>query len=351
MSQLHEFKLSGVALPADAGRMLDEICEHFVEHADVSREADVALLTSKHGTASIRLSDKLLLIDLSCPTERALQAARSSLAEHMFFFAGAEPLDLNWSIPETRVAIPNLREAKVAAAEDVTPHMRRVKFSCADVAPYIGGEMHVRVLIPPKGRTPVWPMFRPDAGLAWPKGEDRLVVRAYTIRKVDVERSEVWIDFFQHNEPGVATPGGDFARDTQEGDVVALLGPGSGGVPAARSIVMIGDESALPAIARIAEEVPAGTDIKALIEVIDANEEQPLPTAGRIDIRWLHRANYPAGATCMLADEAKKLLASISEDTFVWVACEKQDVRAIKPYLKSRGHDKSLMYVAWYWDK
>lgn len=351
MNKAQEFKLSGVAVPANAVRMLDEICEHFVEHADVSRTGDLALMKSKHGAASIRLSEKQLYIELACPTERALQASRSSLAEHMFYFAGGDPLELTWSIPETRVVIPNLREVTVVAAEEVTPLMRRVKFSCADITPYIGGEMHVRVLIPPKGRSPVWPVYRPDGGLAWPTGEDKLAVRAYTIRAVDVARRELWIDFFQHSVPGVATPGGDFARDAQPGDIVALIGPGSGGLPEERSIVMIGDESALPAIARIAAEVPADTNIKAIIEVFDAAEEQPLPSAGNLDVRWLHRKNYAEGRSGIVAEEAKAALASIDRETFVWVACEKQDVRSIRSFLKSRNHDKNLMYVAWYWDK
>lgn len=351
MSETLSFKLTGIALPTNPVRILDEMCEHFVEHAEVSRTADLALMTSKYGTARIRLSDDTLFIELACPTEHALQVSRSSIAEHMFYFAGQERLELTWSKPETRTVVPNLREAVVVGAENVTPLMRRVKFSCADVGPYVGGEMHVRILIPPKGRKPSWPGYRPDGRLDWPTGEDKLIARAYTIRAVDVARQELWVDFFQHSHEGVATPGGDFARDAMPGDVVALIGPGSGGVPSARSIVMVGDESALPAIARIVAEVPRGTEIKALIEVENAEEEQPLPTAGNLHVRWLHRERYPAGSTGTIAEEAKANLASIDSDTFVWVACEKQDVRSIKSFLKKRGHDKNLMYVAWYWDK
>ncbi len=351
MNQVSQFRLTGVALPANAERMLDEICEHFVEHADVSRTAELALLTSKLGTASIRLTDEKLLIELDCPSERALQLARTSIAEHMFYFAGDEPLDLTWAGPAAPAAVPNLHEVKVVAVADVTPHMRRVTFSCTNVTPFIGGDMHVRVLIPPKGRPPVWPGYRADGRLAWPKGNDELAVRVYTIRAVDAERRELTIDFFQHTVPGEKTPGGDFARDAQPGDVAALIGPGSGDLPKAHSILMIGDESALPAIARIAAEVPAGTTIKAIIEVLDAAEEQPLPSAGNVDVRWLYRRNYAAGATGVIAEEARKAIDAVDAETFVWAACEKQDARAIRSVLKSREHDKNLKYVAWYWER
>lgn len=54
------------------------------------------------------------------------------------------------------------------------------------------------------------------------------------------------------------------------------------------------------------------------------------------------------GAKGMLLDKALKAIAGIARDTFVWVAGEKDDVRAIRILLKSRGHDRTNMHVAWY---
>lgn len=351
MSTAQEFKLSGTALPQDAAGMLDQICEHFIEHADVQRLRDAALLQSKLGRASIRVAEGQLLIELTCPSQDALQLTRTSIAEHMFYFAGDDPLELSWAEPAAAALVPNLHEVTVVGAEDVTPHMRRVKFACADIAPFIGGDMHVRLLVPPKGRAPVWPGYREDGRLAWPSGADGLLVRVYTIRAVDAERGELWIDFLQHPAAGVRTPGADFARDAQPGDRAALLGPGGGSLPAARSILLVGDEAALPAIARIAAEVPADTHMRAIIEVLDAQEEQPLPSAGKLDLRWLHRSRYVAGSNSVLLDEAKKAIGSADEETFIWVACEKADVRSIRAHLKQRHHEKSRMYVAWYWER
>lgn len=351
MNAVQQFKLSGIALPKDAVHMLDEICEHFVEHAEVQRTECSALLASKAGTASIRAEDNRLLIELNCPSEKALQMSRNSIAEHLFYFAGDDPLELTWSDAAPPALLPNLHEVIVVSAEDVTPHMRRVKFTCADVMPFIGGDMHVRLLVPPKGRPPVWPGLREDGRIAWPQGENELLVRVYTIRAVDIQRRELWIDFLQHPAPGVQTPGADFARDVKPGAKVALLGPGGGNLPEAQSILLAGDESALPAIARIAAEVPRGTRMQAIIEVQDAMEEQPLPSAGSFEVRWLHRRSYPSGAKSVLAEETKKAIASVDGETFVWVACEKEDVRSIRAFLKSRRHDRKNMYVAWYWER
>lgn len=350
MNAVQEFTLSGIALPRDADGMLTEICEHFIEHADVQRTAEQALLTSKLGSASIRIQDGKLLIDLRCPSEQALQFSRTSIAEHLFYFAGDDPLELIWSNPTPQALLPNIHKVTVVSAEDVTPHMRRVKFSCGDVTPFIGGDMHVRLLVPPTGRKPVWPGLREDGRVAWPEGEDELLVRVYTIRTVDKDRNELWIDFLQHPASGVKTPGADFARDAQPGQEVALLGPGGGALPSTKSILMAGDESALPAMARIAAEVSPGTRLQAIIEVLDEREEQTLHSPGSIEVHWLHRRNYPEGASGVLAEATKKAIVAMDQGTFVWFACEKEDVRSVRAFLKSRGHDKKNMYVAWYWE-
>lgn len=351
MNAVQEFKLSGIALPTDARGMLDEICEHFVEHADVRRNDDLVVMKSETGLADIRLEDGKLFIELACPTQDALHLSRNIIAEHLFYFAGDDPFDLSWSDPAPLTSLPNIHEVTVVSAEDVTPTMRRVKFACADVTPFIGGDMHVRLLVPPQGRTPVWPGLKDDGRTAWPTGEDELLVRVYTIRFVDIERRELWIDFLQHPAPGVLTPGADFARDVQPGAKAALLGPGGGDLPQAETMLLAGDESALPAIARIAAEMPAGTKMQAIIEVHDKHEEQPLPSSGSIEVRWLHRKDYPAGSGGILVEAIKEAIASIDEETFVWVACEKEDVRAIRTVLKSRGHDRKRKYVAWYWER
>jgi NADPH-dependent ferric siderophore reductase len=351
MNEFSSFKLSGVAVPSSAADMLDEICEHFVEHAEVERAGGLAVLRSNAGVARIEIDAGRLLIDLDCPTAETLHMSRNILAEHLFYFAEDQPFELTWSEPTSLSALPNLHEVTVVSAEDVTPHMRRVIFSCADVAPFVDGDMHVRLLVPPKGKPPVWPGFREDGRIAWPEGENELVVRVYTIRAVDAERGELWIDFLQHPSPDVSTPGADFARDAQPGDVAALLGPGAGSLPAARSLLLIGDESALPAIARIAAEVPAETRMRAIIEVQDKTEEQPLPTDGMLDVRWLHRSAYAEGAAGFLLAEAKRVIETVDGDTFVWAACERADIRAIRTHLKARQHDRKRMYVAWYWEK
>lgn len=58
MNGVQEIKLTGTAVPMNASAMLDEICEHFVEHSDVRRNGRPVQLTSETGTADIRIEQK-----------------------------------------------------------------------------------------------------------------------------------------------------------------------------------------------------------------------------------------------------------------------------------------------------
>ena len=342
------FHLAGIARPKAPALMLDTLKEHLGEHFDIAHSDGQMTITTEAGAMALTVDGEQLAIALAAPSTEKLQLARTMLAEYLFYFAGDDPLELTWAEPPAPTAPANLHEVRVVATESVTPHMLRVKFACADVTPFIGGNMHVRLLVPPKGRPPVWPVIGEDGRIKWPDGPDSLLIRVYTIRFVDIERGEVWVDFLQHPAEGTKTPGADFARDAKPGDRAAFLGPGGGAVPEAEHIFLAGDEAALPAIARIAAEAPAGTRLTAIIEVENAFEEQAIGGAADLDLTWLHRASADHKS---LAEATREALTGLDSETFVWIACEKGDIRDIRALLKNRQHDRRKMYVAWYWER
>ena len=64
--------------------------------------------------------------------------------------------------------------------------------------------------------------------------------------------------------------------------------------------LLVGDDSALPAIARRLEEMAPGALVLALIEVSDRREERHLPTTANAGITWLYRNGADAGAPTAL---------------------------------------------------
>ena len=344
------FTASGIAIAVDPGRMLDELCAHFVEHSTVRRDGDQVTLEMMIGKADIRHEGRSLAIELSCKTARALQNARSVLAEHLFQFAGEDTLELTWSDAPKAGRLPDLREIRVIGARNISPHMRRVTVACDDTKHFAHGGLHFRLLIPPKGRVPVWPKLRADGRIEWAKDEDALTVRIYTFRSIDLERGEIDIDFVLHE--GENMPGAEWAMNAKPGDIAGALGPGGGGVPEATAMILAGDETALPAISRIAAEVPAGTRLRIFLEVDGPAEELPLPSSARVDLVWMHRNGAPAGTMGLIENAIKDALADADADTFVWAGCERSEAKRIRDFLKTeRSHDRQKMSIGAYWER
>jgi NADPH-dependent ferric siderophore reductase len=343
------FTASGTAVNVDAERLLDRFCSHFAEHVMVTRSAEGARLETVIGSADIALSPKRLDIKLCCPTAAMLFTVRSMVAENLFQLCGGETLELAWSDGPQAPAVPNFRMVTVIAAIDVTLHMRRVTVATDDAAHFASDGLHVRLLIPPKGRVPVWPHTQPDGRIHWPKGDDALTIRAYTIRNIDCARGELDIDFVVHEDGGA---GAAWALNARPGDIVGLIGPGGGGVPDTRDMILAGDETALPAIARIMAAMPAEARLRVFMEIASDSEQQELPCAACHEITWFHRNGRPAGTTGLLEKAVREAVAAAGPATFVWAACEQAEARAIRSFLKTDlAYDRDRFSIAAYWQR
>ena len=112
-------------------------------------------------------------------------------------------------------------------------------------------------------------------------------MRDYTPRRYDLELGELDIDFVLHGDGPAST----WAEQAAPGQFLHIGGPrGSMVVPDIfDSYLLIGDETALPAIARRLEELPAGRQVLAVIEVQNAAERQALDSAAQVQVIWVER--------------------------------------------------------------
>ncbi|WP_312008562.1 siderophore-interacting protein [Nocardioides alcanivorans] len=80
-----------------------------------------------------------------------------------------------------------------------------------------------------------------------------VVAREYTVRRLAA--GELWVDLVMHPE-GAAM---DWLASVAPGDEVVVVGPRvSRALPQVNDLVVIGDVTALPAVARLLETWPAG---------------------------------------------------------------------------------------------
>jgi NADPH-dependent ferric siderophore reductase len=233
----------------------------------------------------------------------------------------------------------------VVSVTDATPTVRRVVLSGTAAAVAAAGPT-VNLLVPrPGDLAPRWPQVARDGRVVWPIGAHGVALRSYTARRQDPVRGEVEIDFVLHGDG----PAAAWASAAAPGALLGVAGSGDLGIRPAASLLLAGDETALPAISRILAEAAAATTGLAVVEVAGPEEEQPLPAPAGVGVRWLHRGGTPPGESTLLAD-AVAALEPPSDDVFAWVAAESAAVRAIRADLRSRwGLGRAQHHAIGYW--
>lgn len=235
---------------------------------------------------------------------------------------------------------PELWRAPVLRTTRITPRMVRITVRHESLAtfPGGGGDQHV-----------VLYFYDPDVELPEPLtlaaartrlGQVRPAMRSYTVRRFNREAGELDLDFVLHGSGVAAT----WAERARPGDDLILVGPSPAYLPDPEvpRHVLVGDESALPAVAALLAEVPGAT---AVLEVADAAEEQDLPG----DVRWLHRDGTPAGTPDLLL-AAVRAAGPFDRDTAVWAAGERTVMHAVRGYLLGEcGLDRRQVRTTMYW--
>lgn len=230
-----------------------------------------------------------------------------------------------------------LELVQVTGFTDVTPHMRRIFLVAKDLIGVRGLNpgIHLKVLIPQAGQLqPVFPTIGEDGRPVPPPEHERPFVRTYTIRTFDPSTGELAIDFILHGDEG---PASAWATHVQVGDYLGIaLRPGVA-YREADWYLLAGDQTALPAIGAILEQLPASARGLALIEIPDAAEEQLLEFEAAIEVRWLHRNGVEAGKSTLLADAIRSATLSdgLAETRFFWVATESAAAKEIRQYLRT----------------
>ncbi|GAB3274939.1 siderophore-interacting protein [Kineosporia babensis] len=254
---------------------------------------------------------------------------------------------------------PTLREVEVVRVLDLTPGMRRITLAGDQLGGFSSPDGTARPAFASSGFdddiTFYFPYPGQSAAVLPIQGEARLTVprdprplsRAYTVRRWDPETGELDVDFVKH---GVGT-GTTWAYRAQLGDRVHFSGPStSKALPAdAAWLLVAGDDTALPAISRLLEELPDDARAQVFIEVSDDVHRQDLRKRPGVDVTWLVRNGAPAGTVALLT-EAVRSAQWWPGQVFAWLAGEHNAVRDIRRHLvEERDVPKADIDFAGYW--
>lgn len=288
--------------------------------------------------------------------------------------------------------------AIVDAVEQISPNFIRVVFSGPDLT-VVGSttplyDQRIKIIFP-SNDSPL-PTF--PEGENWYQywaslpEETRGVMRTYSIRELrrEDDQTTMTVDFVLHTAPGLSGPASTWASNAVVGDEVLVVAPrldaeSMGGIEFApgdaSSIVLAGDETAAPAIARILEDLAAteqdssaihGT---AMIEIPEDADILPINAPSAITVKWLPRNGRKHGELLMetLAIHHEEIEASTTEDLvwetpvfsaageelastnsrsgdYYWIAGESGVVTSIRRSLvKDKGLDRSQVAFMGYW--
>ncbi|KAA9394854.1 siderophore-interacting protein [Kocuria coralli] len=214
-------------------------------------------------------------------------------------------------------------EAEVIAVEDLSPSFRRITFGGGGMEdfgiPHHPRDQRLKMIIPPRGDSPAFdlPGFlaeQEESGISWYQAWLQLdpsvrgTMRTYTVREWRDAPRELVVDMVLHtDDDGHSGPASRWALEAEPGSRLHVLGPSRHGEPTlggiefdpgnARHILLVGDETAVPAIASILDHIQdAEVTGQAVLEVPTEADIQELPGPAGLEVVWLPRGDAPVGS-------------------------------------------------------
>ncbi|MGP3536073.1 siderophore-interacting protein [Microbacterium sp. RD1] len=201
-------------------------------------------------------------------------------------------------------------------------------------------DKYAKLFFPPAGSalTPPYNLAELRETVAF---EELPSMRTYTIRGVDAQAGTLDIDFVVHGDSGVAGP---WAAAASPGDGLTMSSPGGGFSPdaSADELVLIGDESALPAIGAALAAAHPHVPVRTIIET--RSEEHRLPLSG--DVSWVEEAHGSPGTRLVAAVSSLDWPAGRVQ---VFAHGEREAMKALRPMLAERGVARSDLSLSAYW--
>ncbi len=296
-------------------------------------------------------------------------------------------------------------QADVLSAEQISPTFVRVMFGGSELN-HFGNfgrtfDQRIKIVFPvDSGRLPDLKDSDPDWYAAWRSlpADERGVMRTYSIRHLDRDEqgTTVTVDFVLHISPGASGPAAEWAKAARPGDRVTLIGPrrGSfegGGVEfdhrSQAPVLLAGDETAAPAIARILEDADPQLSGLAFIEVPTSDDQFAIRAPAGVTVRWIERGARPHGdalteavlanlgveqspavhATAPVVSDSDQLIwetpqysniehatevESNGSDYYFWIAGESDVVTGLRRYLvKALRVDRAQIAFMGYWKR
>lgn len=237
----------------------------------------------------------------------------------------------------------------VTATSWITPALKRVHFHSDDLSAFADStdtDRYVKLIFLKTGVDYPEPLdIRALRGVIPP--EHMPDVRTYTALLPDVDAGTLAIDFVIHGDEGVAGP---WAARAQPGDTVIANGPGGGYRPDASADwhLLVGDESALPAVAAALRDLSPDATARVILLVDAPGAEPELTLTATSTVTYVYRSEDDADGALL---DAVKTIEWPDGRVHAFVHGEAQEVmHGVRPYLlQERGLSRTQVSISGYW--
>ncbi|UJB72393.1 siderophore-interacting protein (plasmid) [Acaryochloris sp. 'Moss Beach'] len=216
--------------------------------------------------------------------------------------------------------------------------MRRIVLRGNDLQDFPVGQesAHVKVIVPQPGETK--PKLEFNSGAKkW--------IRSYTVRAFDTEQHRLTIDFSVNNHSGIVA---DWAVQARPGDYLGIGGPG----PVKHTDfsadwhLIVGDFSALPALAATVEKLPTSSKGYVLAQVPTVQDQQHIDVPPNMNFQWI--VNPDVSCNELLKHIQK--IDWMDGQPAIFIAGEESQMKAMHGYVKTQpGYTKTKTYASGYW--
>jgi NADPH-dependent ferric siderophore reductase len=250
-----------------------------------------------------------------------------------------------------------VRRVTVRRILEVTPRMRRIVVGGDELGPIVGDGVthpafaapgfddHLKLIFAADGDVRAALPAQLPHGIEWGPSEHR-TARDYTPRRFDAVARELDLDFVLHGDG----PAAEWASRAMVGDELWFVGPKSSlRLPEHLDwIVLIGDETALPAIGRYLDKRPNDAPAHVLVTISHDEARQELALREGDTVTWV--VAEPGDAEAL--DAAVRGLELPGGDGFAWAAAESRALLPVRRYLqRERGLAKDRVNITGYWHR
>ncbi len=267
-------------------------------------------------------------------------------------------------------ASADLLTLRVVRREQISPHFSRVTLGEGDIGRFVpmGFDQWFRIFLPvgesgPDAMASLGRLPTRLSPLAYAKyltisKSVRPVLRSYTVRGYRPEGPngpELDVDFVLHGSAadGTSGPAATFAQRCRPGDPVALLDEGVGFHRRSdlRRVLLVADESGLPALAGTLNSLDRDLVGQAIIEVPEDADRQELNPPPGVKVHWVTRRDPHdvPGRAALAAVLGDPVTAKPDEHWYAWAVGESTLPVTLRRGWVAGGLPKANLMFCGYW--